>query len=76
METCSDGTGYNTYGTGNQYPEVGYWILRGDLENWCNLRISSREVVFKYFCPEWDARLSIHASEKYVTLAIEPCFRD
>jgi hypothetical protein len=23
-------TGYNTYGTGNQYPEVGYWILRGD----------------------------------------------
>jgi hypothetical protein len=23
-----DGTGYNTYG--NQYPEVGYWILRGD----------------------------------------------
>ena len=30
METYLDGTGYNTYGTGNQYPEVGYWILRGD----------------------------------------------
>ena len=22
METYLDGTGYNTYGTGNQYPEV------------------------------------------------------
>ena len=30
METYLDGTGYNTYGIGNQYPEVGYWILRGD----------------------------------------------
>ena len=30
MKTYLDGTGYNTYGTGNQYPEVGYWILRGD----------------------------------------------
>jgi hypothetical protein len=30
METYLDGTGYNTYGTGNQYPEMGYWILRGD----------------------------------------------
>jgi hypothetical protein len=31
-----DGTRYNTYGTGNQYPEVGYWILRGILnfESW------------------------------------------
>ena len=29
METYLDGTRYNTYGTGNQYPEVGYWILRG-----------------------------------------------
>jgi hypothetical protein len=28
METYLDGTGYNTYG--NQYPEVGYWILRED----------------------------------------------
>ena len=28
METYLDGTGYNNYG--NQYPEVGYWILRGD----------------------------------------------
>jgi hypothetical protein len=26
----SDGTGYNTYGTGSQYSEVGYWILRRD----------------------------------------------
>ena len=24
-----DGTGYNTYGTGNHYPEVGYCIFRG-----------------------------------------------
>jgi hypothetical protein len=23
METYLDGTGYNTYGIGNQYPEVG-----------------------------------------------------
>ena len=30
METYLDGAGYNTYCTGNQYPEVGYWILRGD----------------------------------------------
>jgi hypothetical protein len=31
METYLDGTGYNTYTTGNQYPEVGYWILmQGD----------------------------------------------
>ena len=30
MKTYLDGTGYNTYGTDNQYPEVGYWILRGD----------------------------------------------
>ena len=30
METYLDGTGYNTYGTGTQEPEVGYWILRGD----------------------------------------------
>ena len=30
METYLDGTGYNTYGTGNQYPDVGYWIIRGD----------------------------------------------
>ena len=30
METYLDGTGYNTYGTGNQYPEVAHWILRGD----------------------------------------------
>ena len=29
METYFDGTGYNTYGTGNQYPEVGHWILGG-----------------------------------------------
>jgi hypothetical protein len=29
METYLDGTGYNTYGTGNQYPEVGYWIQGG-----------------------------------------------
>jgi hypothetical protein len=29
METYLDGTGYNAYGTGNKYPEVGYWILRG-----------------------------------------------
>jgi hypothetical protein len=28
METYLDVTGYNTYG--NQYPEAGYWILRGD----------------------------------------------
>jgi hypothetical protein len=28
METYLNGTGYNTYG--NQYPEVGYWILRVD----------------------------------------------
>jgi hypothetical protein len=34
METYLDGTGYNTYGTGNQYPEVGYWILRGDTKVW------------------------------------------
>jgi hypothetical protein len=34
METYLDGTGYNTYGTGNQYPEVGYWILRGDTKLW------------------------------------------
>jgi hypothetical protein len=34
METYLDGTGYNTYG--NQYPEVGYWILRGiiNFESW------------------------------------------
>jgi hypothetical protein len=31
VETYLDGTGYNTYATGNQYPEVGYWILRGIL---------------------------------------------
>ena len=29
METYLDGTRYNTYGTGNQYPEVGYWNLGG-----------------------------------------------
>ena len=29
METYFDGTGYNTYGTDNQYPEVAYGILRG-----------------------------------------------
>ena len=29
METYLDGTGYNTYGTGNQYPEVGYWAQGG-----------------------------------------------
>ena len=36
METYLDGAGYNTYCTGNQYPEVGYWILRGILnfESW------------------------------------------
>jgi hypothetical protein len=36
METYLDGAGHNTYGTGNQYPEVGYWILRGILnfESW------------------------------------------
>jgi hypothetical protein len=34
METYLDGTGYNTYGTDNQYPEVGYWILRGDTKLW------------------------------------------
>jgi hypothetical protein len=36
METYLDGTGYNTYGTGNQYPEVGYWILRGDTKLYLN----------------------------------------
>jgi hypothetical protein len=34
METYLDGKGFNTYGTGNQYPEVGYWILRGDTKLW------------------------------------------
>jgi hypothetical protein len=29
METYLDGTGY-TYGSANQCPEVGYWILRRD----------------------------------------------
>ena len=29
METYLDGTGYNTYGTGNQYPEVGYTGFSG-----------------------------------------------
>jgi hypothetical protein len=33
METYLDGTGY-TYGTANQYPEVGYWILRRDTKLW------------------------------------------
>jgi hypothetical protein len=28
MEIYFDRMGYNIYGTGNQYPEVGYWILR------------------------------------------------
>ena len=36
METYLDGTGYNTYGTGNQYPKVGYWILRGDTKLYLN----------------------------------------
>jgi hypothetical protein len=37
MKTYLDETGYNTYGTGNQYPEVGYWILSGPIpkfESW------------------------------------------
>jgi hypothetical protein len=37
-------TGYNTYG--NQYPETGYWILRGDTKLfWWDLIRDSRPVV-------------------------------
>jgi hypothetical protein len=48
METYLDGTGYNTYGTGNQYPEVGYWILRGMLnfESWYPSWIPRKNINF------------------------------
>jgi hypothetical protein len=42
-----DGTGYNTYGTGNQYPEVGYWILRGGL-NFESCMVSQLDTEKKY----------------------------
>ena len=49
METYLDGTVYNTYGTGNQYPEVGYWILRGILnfESWYPSWIPRKNINFR-----------------------------
>jgi hypothetical protein len=49
METYLDGTGYNTYGTGNQYPEVGYCILRGILnfESWYPSWIPRKNINFR-----------------------------
>jgi hypothetical protein len=43
-----DGTGYNTYGTGNQYPEVGYWILRGDTKLWILVSQLDTEKKYKF----------------------------
>ena len=48
METYLDGTGYNTYGTGNQYPEVGYWILRGDTNDFESCMVSQLDTEKKY----------------------------
>jgi hypothetical protein len=48
METYLDGTGYNTYGTDNQYPEVGYWILRGDTKLWILVSQLDTEKKYKF----------------------------
>jgi hypothetical protein len=45
METYLDRKEYNTYV--NQYPEVGYWILRGILN-------------FEFWHPSWIMRKNIH----------------
>jgi hypothetical protein len=46
METYLDGTGYNTYG--NQYPEVEYWILRGDTKHWILVSQLDTEKKYKF----------------------------
>jgi hypothetical protein len=48
MKTYLDGTGYNTYGTGNQYPEGGYWILRGDTKLWILVSQFATEKNYKF----------------------------
>ena len=50
METYLDGMWYNIYGTGNQYPEVGYWILRGILN-------------FESWYPSWDTDRAFMAAD-------------
>ena len=44
------GRGYNTYGTGNQYPDMGYWILRGDTKLW--ILVSQLDTEKKYKFPD------------------------
>ena len=46
--TQLDGTGYNTYGTSYQYPEVRYWILRGDTNLWILVSQLDTEKKYKF----------------------------
>ena len=46
-ETYLDGTGY-TYGTANQCPEMGYWILKRDTKLWILVSHLDTEKKYKF----------------------------
>jgi hypothetical protein len=57
METCLDRTEYNTYV--KQYPEVGYWIIRGILN-------------FEFWHPSWILRKNIHFRPQILPFDSQP----
>jgi hypothetical protein len=53
METYLDGTGNYTYGTANQCPEVGYWILKTDTKLWILVFHLDTEKKYKFQTLLW-----------------------
>lgn len=59
MEIYFDRMGYNIYGTGNQYPEVGYWVFRWDAKT---LNPGYLDRIYSFLNKKWFIEEIAHTS--------------